>query len=272
MLHTNTQANLTYPPPFKPTLEINHIDTWIREWFDSNGPASDAVIGISGGKDSTIAAALLARALGPQRVIGILMPNMVQDDIADAQRVVELLKIQHMTVNVGPTLSALYASIIDGAARANIKFGLDLNVPLSKSTMLNTPPRMRMATLYAIAQSTPCGGLVCNTCNRSEDFIGYSTKYGDAAVDFAPLANYTVTEVLQMGDALGLPRDLVHKAPSDGLCGKTDEENLGFTYVVLDTYIMTGVCDDERIRASIDIMHRKNLHKLKPIPSCPKLS
>ena len=128
------------------------------------------------------------------------------------------------------------------------------------------PPRLRMAALYAVAQGIPGGGRVINTCNRSEDYVGYSTKYGDSAGDVAPLAAYTVDEVIALGKALKLPENLVHKAPADGLCGKTDEDNLGFTYDMLDKYIKTGICEDEAVRARIDKMHRINLHKVSLMP------
>ena len=139
-----------------------------------------------------------------------------------------------------------------------------LQAEVSNQTIINMPPRLRMTTLYAVSQSM--NGRVANTCNLSEDWVGYSTRYGDAAGDFAPLGGLTVAEVIAIGKELGLPIDLVEKAPSDGLCGKTDEDNLGFTYAVLDRYIRTGQCDDPKTKALIDDKHVKNLFKLKPIP------
>ena len=146
---------------------------------------------------------------------------------------------------------------------------------LSSDTIINIPPRIRMATLYAVAASLPGGGRVANTCNRSEDYIGYSTKYGDAAGDFSPISDYLVTEVKQIGheiEALSPISELIEKTPSDGLCGYTDEDKIGFTYATLDKYILTGVCEDDEIRAKIDRMHILNLHKLKTIPMCKKTS
>jgi NAD+ synthase len=134
----------------------------------------------------------------------------------------------------------------------------------SKQTRINMAPRLRMTTLYAISQSN--NGRVVNTCNLSEDWVGYSTRYGDAAGDFSPLGGLTVQEVVAIGKVLGLPIELVEKAPSDGLTGLTDEDNLGFTYAVLDKYIRTGVCEDEATKALIDHKHVTNLFKLKPIP------
>lgn len=240
---------------FDPAREIENITAWIRGWFEENGPEASAVIGISGGKDSSIVAALLVRALGLKRVVGVMMPDGVQADIADSRALVEHLGLTAYTVDIGPGKQALKASVEES-------FG----GPLSKDSAINLPPRMRMATLYAIAQSLEHGGRVANTCNRSEDYIGYSTKYGDAAGDFSPCAEYLVTEMRLIGDALGLPADLVHKTPSDGLSGLSDEAKIGFTYETLDTYIATGSCPDPAIREKIDRMHRLNLHKLKTIP------
>ncbi len=238
---------------FNAKREIDAITEWIRGWFEENGKNAKAVLGISGGKDSTVCAALLKRALGADRVLGILMPDGEQADIADSHLVVSHLGIPHRVINIGPTTAAL-------------KKTLSEQTELSRDTLINIPPRIRMTTLYAVAQSIPGGGRVANTCNASEDYIGYSTKYGDAAGDFAILADYTVTEVLLMGEELGLPDSLVHKAPSDGLSGQTDEDKIGFTYAVLDRYIREGICDDPATKEKIDRMHRQNLHKLKTIP------
>ena len=197
---------------FNAQKEIENIVAWIRDWFENNGPKASAVIGLSGGKDSTIVAALLVRALGKDRVVGVLMPDGEQKDIADSKHVAELLGIKSYVVNIA-------------AATAGMKQCLaDAGVELGKDAIINTPPRIRMTTLYAIAQSLPMGGRVANTCNASEDYVGYSTKYGDAAGDFSPCADFLVTEMLQIGDALGLPSELIHKTPSDGLSGMSDEE------------------------------------------------
>ena len=137
-------------------------------------------------------------------------------------------------------------------------------VEISRQTLVNLPPRIRMSTLYAVSQSM--NGRVANTCNLSEDWVGYSTRYGDAAGDFSPLGKLTVQEVKEIGKHLGLPPVLVDKTPSDGLSGKTDEDNLGFTYAVLDRYIRTGVCEDPDVKARIDRLHTLNEFELKPIP------
>ncbi len=231
------------------------IVEWIREWFAESGPKATAVIGISGGKDSTIVAALLVEALGKDRVFGVMMPQGVQPDIDDSKKVVEALGIRHATISVGAAVDALLDAVTAGGVKP------------SRDAGINTPPRMRMATLYAVAASLPEGGRVANTCNLSEDWIGYSTKYGDAAGDFSPISDLTVQEVRAVGDTFTeLPRELVHKAPSDGLCGMTDEDRFGFTYATLDRYIREGICEDEEIKKKIDRMHAMNLHKLRVIP------
>lgn len=237
---------------------------WIRDYFDHNGPGCIAVVGISGGKDSSVTAALCVEALGKDRVLGVLMPNGIQSDIADAIALVEHLDIKHLVVNIGDTTKALTAAI-EGAE------GFDLvAASMSRDSIINMPARIRMTTLYAVAQSLPKGGRVANTCNRSEDYVGYSTKYGDAVGDFSPLQNILVEEVRQLGHELGLPDFLINKTPSDGLSGQTDEDKLGFTYAQLDHYILTGQCQDPDIQAKIDRMHTMNMHKLQLMPAFKK--
>lgn len=222
---------------------------WIQEWFEENGPGCNAIIGISGGKDSSVTAALLVRALGKDRVIGVLMPNNSQADIDMAQLLVAHLGIEHYTINIGSCYDALISEI-----RTSIG-------DTSRDTEINLPARLRMSTLYAVGQSR--NGRIANTCNLSEDWVGYSTRYGDAAGDFSPISSFTTAEVRAIGRELGVPEVLVEKAPTDGLSGKTDEDKLGFTYAVLDRYIRTGEIDDPDTKKRIDEMHRKNLFKLK---------
>ena len=230
----------------------NDCVEWIREFFRENGKDCNAVVGISGGKDSSVAAALCAQALGNDRVIGVLMPNGEQHDIDCAYLLVNHLKIKHYVINVKDAIEGIKNAMPD-------------DLPLSTQSLTNLPPRIRMSTLYAVSQSV--NGRVVNTCNLSEDYVGYSTRYGDAAGDFSPLANLTVDEIKQIGTVLGLPESLVHKVPIDGLCGKTDEDNLGFTYATLDRYIRTGEIDDDNIKERIDKLHRQNLFKLQLMPS-----
>jgi NAD+ synthase len=222
---------------------------WIREWFEKNGPGCNAIIGISGGKDSSIAAALCVEALGKDRVIGVLMPNDKQSDIDMAQLLVRHLGIQNYTVNIGTTFNALCEELNEAG------------IELSKDSIINLPPRLRMSTLYAVGQSR--NGRVVNTCNLSEDWVGYSTRYGDSVGDFSPMSCFTTAEIRAMGRVLGIPSVLIEKVPSDGLSGMSDEDKLGFTYEVLDRYIRTGEIDDPETKKRIDYLHEKNLFKLK---------
>lgn len=225
---------------------------WIQDWFETNGKGCNAVIGISGGKDSSVVAALCVEALGKDRVIGVLMPNGEQPDIDCSKQLVAHLGIPFYTCNVQKAVDGVLESLTESG------------VEITRQTRVNLPPRIRMSTLYALSQSM--NGRVANTCNLSEDWVGYSTRYGDAAGDFAPLGKLTVQEVKAIGKYLNLPVNLVEKVPSDGLTDRTDEDNLGFTYAVLDKYIRTGVCEDEATKARIDRLHVMNEFKLKPIP------
>ena len=224
---------------------------WIRKFFEENGPGCNAVVGISGGKDSSVAAALCVEALGADRVIGVLMPQGEQHDIDMAHLLVNHLGIRHYVVNI--------KDAVDGLIGA-----LPADMEKTPQTLQNIPPRVRMTTLYAISQSN--NGRVCNTCNLSEDWVGYSTRYGDSVGDFSPLSNLTVGEIKEIGRLLNLPPALVDKVPIDGLCGKTDEDNLGFTYATLDKYIREGVIDDEKTKQRIDALHARNLFKLQLMP------
>ena len=223
---------------------------WIRNFFEENGKDCNAVVGISGGKDSSVVAALCAEALGKERVIGVLMPCGEQADIDMAQLLVSHLGIKNYTINIYDAVEGLKAS---------------LPFELSTQSRTNLPPRIRMATLYAVAQSH--NGRVANTCNLSEDWVGYSTRYGDTAGDFSPCSHLTVAEVKAIGRELGLPEVLVDKVPIDGLSGKTDEDNLGFTYAALDRYIRTGEIEDSEAKARIDRLHKMNLFKLQLMPA-----
>ena len=226
---------------------------WIHDWFEINGKGCNAVIGISGGKDSSVVAALCVEALGKDRVWGVLMPNSYNwkkaQDINEAEAVIEFLGIRHIKLNIYDIMNS---------------FSRSIPFRLSEQSKINLPPRVRMTALYAISQSV--NGRVANTCNLSEDYIGYSTRWGDSVGDFSPLADLTTDEVIAIGIECGLPEELVYKAPNDGLCGKTDEENFGFTYDALNKYIRTGVCDDECAKQKIDALHQKNKFKLEPIP------
>lgn len=228
---------------------------WLNNWFNENGPGCNAVIGISGGKDSSVTAALCVEALGRDRVIGVLMPNGEQYDIDVSEALVKHLGIRSFVVNIMDA----YNGVVKAAKAAGVQ--------LSNQSYINLAPRIRMSTLYAVSQSY--NGRVINTCNLSEDWVGYSTRYGDSVGDVCPLGKLTVAEVKELGSYLGLPDMFVHKVPSDGLCGKTDEDNLGFTYAVLDRYIRTGEIDDPETKALIDRKHKANLFKLELMQTFP---
>ena len=231
---------------------------WIREWFDKNGSGCNAIIGISGGKDSSVCAALCVEALGKDRVIGVLMPNLKQDDIDDSYQLVNHLGIKHYLIPVSVPVAGIHRQLEYAG------------IEVSEQTTVNLPPRVRMSVLYAVAQSL--NGRVINTCNLSEDWVGYSTRYGDSVGDMSPLSQLTVQEIKALGREIGIPENLISKAPSDGLCQKTDEDNLGFTYEVLDKYIRDGVCEDASVKSRIDFLHNKNKFKLELMPSFTYIS
>ena len=228
----------------------NECVQWIRDFFEKNGKGCNAVVGISGGKDSSVVAALCVEALGKDRVIGVLMPNGEQSDIDKAKLLVDTLGIKHFIINI--------KDAFDGVMN-------QLPFEPTEQTRQNLAPRIRMATLYAVSQSH--NGRVVNTCNLSEDWVGYSTRYGDSVGDFSPCSHLTVDEVKRIGRLLGLPAELVDKVPSDGLCGQTDEEKLGFTYAELDRYIRTGEIENPVSKERIDRLHKMNLFKLQLMPS-----
>lgn len=238
---------------------IDNIVKWIRTQVPEGGKA---VLGISGGKDSTIAAALCVKALGADNVIGVLMPNGNQKDLDDALAVAALLRLQYHVINIGSTYDELCTAI-----NRSIYLTHAVGNYIDKNPMVRTnlPARLRMATLYAVAAEYK-NSRVVNTCNYSEDFVGYSTKYGDAAGDFSPLGGLTVREVLAIGDALGLPHYLVHKAPSDGMCGKSDEDNLGFTYDELDGFLLGESGLSPETMSKVARLHNSTRHKYAPMP------
>jgi NAD+ synthetase len=221
------------------------IIKWIRDYFENQPGAKGAVIGISGGKDSTVTSRLLVEALGEDRVFGVLMPNGEQKDIADSLRVVETVGIKYKIVNI----EKAYNGLLEGIAEDD----------LSIDAKINIAPRLRMTTLYAIGANLHYR--VCGTGNKSEGFVGYTTKWGDSAFDFNPIGDLTTEEVMAIGDCLGLPYELVHKTPSDGLSGQSDEEKLGFTYKQINKYIENGTCGDREVDEKIRLKHEYNKHK-----------
>jgi NAD+ synthase len=240
------------------TNTVTKIIDWIKEYFIKNGPECKAVIGISGGKDSTVAAALLCKALGPNRVIAVQMPQGFQYDIDVSNEVIDYLEItEHYNINIGSACQEIFLSLPN-------------DIRIQPQVTSNVPARVRMNILYAIAASRH--GRVVNTCNRSEDYVGYSTKFGDAAGDFSILSNYTATKVKEIGIELGLPKNFIEKPPEDGLSGLTDEENLGFSYDVLDNFLLNGITPPYEIYKNIEQRHKRNLHKISPMPTCPFFS
>lgn len=230
----------------------NDCVQWIRDWMTQNGDGCNCVVGISGGTDSSVVAALCVEAFGKDSVLGVLMPCGIQKDIDVAQELCEFLDIHSVTINIGDTVKSLLGSI-------NSTLG-----SVSQQTLINLPARVRMTTLYGVSQTV--NGRVINTSNLSEDWIGFSTRYGDSVGDASPLSKLTKQEVKAIGRELGLPENFIEKVPADGLCGKTDEENFGFSYEVLDKYIREGVIDDVQAQERIEELHFKNGFKMQPMP------
>jgi NAD+ synthase len=224
---------------------------WIQDYFDNkSGNAKGVIVGISGGKDSAVVVGLLCKAIGKEKVFGVLIPNGEQKDIEDSKKICKCLGIRYLIVNI----ENVYEEIIDS-----------IYIELTDQSKINIPARIRMTILYAIGSTM--NYRICGTGNASEAYVGYCTKYGDSACDFNPIANFITDEVIAIGDYLGLPYDIVHKTPCDGLCGKSDEDNLGFTYAELNEYINTGKCINENIKTKIDNMHIYSRHKFDYIPT-----
>lgn len=228
----------------------------IQEWIRQTVGNASVVVGVSGGKDSSVVAALCVAALGKERVYGVLMPCHKQSDIDKSLLLVKTLGIDYEIIDIGPAYDALTAEIKAKCGKGDL--------PITYTS--NTPARLRMTTLYGVAALLG-NARVVNTCNLSEDYVGYSTKFGDAAGDFSPLSRFTCHEVIELGELLGLPNELTHKAPTDGMCGLTDEDRFGFTYATLDAYIRDGVLPDEKTLERIESMHRAGLHKLRLMPT-----
>lgn len=249
---------------FDPAAVAEANIKWIRDWFEINGKGATAVIGLSGGKDSTVVATLCVKALGADRVFGVLMPDHKQSDIDVSMGVAAWLGIKHAVVDVGAATDGVKAGLASADMYDREACAIDEKLGETKQMLVNIAPRVRMTTLYAVAATM--NGRVSNNSNRSERYVGYSTIFGDGVGDFSPLANLTVTEVVSIGEYLGVPDEYIHKAPSDGLTGKTDEDNFGFTYEELDTLILTGTCENEQVKQLIEERHRNNSFKLKPMP------
>ena len=231
----------------------NDVIKWVKKLFEEKFPDKNCCIALSGGKDSSVVAAICVAALGKDRVKAIMLPQHVQSDIDYSVLCANHLGIEYKVVNIGATVDSIITEM-----EAN-------GVEVTKQARVNVPARVRMTELYFYAQCN--NGIPSCNCNLSEDWVGYATFGGDGFGSFAPLSQLTVSEVRAIGHELGLPSELVDKTPTDGLCGKTDEDNLGFTYDTLDRYIRTGEIDDEDVKAKIDSIHEKNLFKLQLMPS-----
>lgn len=216
---------------FDPEWALMKIQCFASNWLRQNNLPNKWVIGISGGKDSLITAAIFVKKFGPENVLGVLMPCGYQPDIQDSCDVVKTLGIKSIEVNIQSAINSLNMQILNYSAVKTTPVDLEV-------ADTNLPPRIRMATLYYVAQAV--GGIVLNTSNLSETILGYGTLYGDIAGSYAPIHDLTATEVIALGDYMKLPEYLVHKAPADGLSGKTDEDNLGVKYADVDRYIRTG--------------------------------
>lgn len=243
---------LTQPERSGLVLEIVN---WIREKMEGIG-ATQGVIGISGGKDSTVTAALCVKALGSANVHGLMLPNGSQGDLQDGIDICDVLEITHHIIDIQPAYDFFVNQV--GRVRGSV----------SSQTELNIPPRIRMTMLYGYAQSLE-NAVVINTSNLSEDWVGYATVYGDTAGAFAPLGSLTSDEVVQLGAQLGLEDKFITKLPADGLTGRTDEEVLGFSYEVLNRYIREGIIEDLEVKTKIDRLHRLSRFKFQPIPLFP---
>lgn len=231
--------------------EAARVVAFIRDYMDKNGQAAPIIVGISGGKDSAAVAAASVAAVGPDRVFGVLMPAGIQNDIKDAEDCCRFLNIRHMTFNIGPLIKESYDRMKGSSKYMDFK-------KISPIVGYNHPARLRTAILYMIANQV--GGRVANTSNLSETYVGYDTKWGDQCGDFSPFFNYTASEIIEIGIALGMPEKAMRKAPHDGMCGQTDEDRWGFTYADLDSYLRGGELNDDMVE-KIERMHRRAAHK-----------
>ena len=241
------------PFKFNPSSALETINDCTELWRSGNNLPTKWVIGISGGKDSTVAAGMLSKQYGQENVLGVLMPCGEQPDIQDSYDVVKTLGIKSIEVNIRSAINSLNIQILNYSAVKTTPADLEV-------ADTNLPPRIRMATLYYVAQAV--GGIVVNTSNLSESILGYGTLYGDIAGSFAPLRGLTATEVVLLGHELGLPAHLVNKTPADGLSGKTDEDNLGVKYIDVDRYIRYGATAvSEEVVKLVNEKYRKNKFK-----------
>lgn len=276
---------------FTPQLAFANIETHMKMWAEQTN-AKNFVVGISGGKDSTVVAMLLCAIFGKERVYGVMMPQEYQNDLIDSIDVCQILGIHYTNVNIGDSVSSITSQVWDKRKESGIYPTKDMEI--------NLPARIRMSTLHAIGQCVD--GRVINTSNLSEDMVGYATQFGDNAGAYAPLQGLTVTEVMALGDYVadklfgeikyvkvgsksillcmdddfrnsgieepspavkrGTLHLLIRKTPVDGLQAQTDEERLGFTYADLDKFIRIDEGSDE-FKEMIRKKYKQNKFKLE---------
>lgn len=253
--------NSLYGYKFDAKVEAQCIQKWVWDWMATgSGGAQGVLIGMSGGKDSAVAASLCCNALGNNEVRGLIMPYDApngEEPVYDEATQIAIETCQHLNMQYSIIPLCLLMDLDSSIYALHIQNDVD-------AIKGNIKARLRMMCLYAIAQEMRYR--VCCTSNASEIYLGYSTKYGDFAGDFAPLSHLTASQVIEVGRALKLPEHIISRPPEDGLSGKTDEANFGFTYEQLDLYLTTGRCDDEEIKTKIENMHSRGLHKSVPIP------
>lgn len=234
--------------------ETENAIKWIKE-FVKTTKAKGVVVGNSGGKDSATVIAMATRALGKENVLTVAMPcNSIKEDLEDAKLVSDTFGVEFISVDLSNTYNELETTISDALEKND----------LNEESKINMKPRIRMTTLYTIAQSL--GYLVIGTGNLSERMVGYTTKWGDSASDFNPIANFTALEVLEIGKYLGVPDKIINKAPSDGLSGKSDEEKMNVTYKQIEEYIETGKTDSNDAMEIIKKMNEFSKHKRSLVP------
>ena len=233
----------------------NKIVEWIRDYYRTNN-LKGAVLGVSGGKDSAVVAGLMSEAIGPENVVGLTLPcHSRQMDADGAKLVADHFGFELLNVDLTDVCD-LFESNID-------KLG-DFTAEQRSDSSINLKPRLRMSTVYYMAAllSKVKGGtyIVPGTSNACELYVGYFTKGGDSVFDIAPIYNLTVDEVIGVGEALGVPEEVLYRVPDDGLSGKSDEEKMGVKYADISSLIK-GEEVDELEREKIEKLHAKTRHK-----------
>lgn len=235
--------------------EVEEITKWIKNYVEKS-KTEGVVIGNSGGKDCAVVIALAQKALGKEKVLTVAMPcNSIKKDLEDAKLLADTFGVQLLELDLTNTYQTLEKEI-DKIIKPKEEWR-------QREAKVNAKPRLRMTTLYYIAQNL--NYLVIGTGNKCEAVVGYTTKWGDSAHDFNPIGEFTVDEVLQIGKFLGVPDKIINKAPNDGLGGLTDEEELGVTYKQIAEYIETGKTEEKALQIIIK-KEQVSLHKRKPIP------